>query len=185
MAPQSAQPTAPLAVEVAFPQPGIAVVRLRGEHDLSGKERLTEALATASARLNVLVDLSECTFMDSSVIAAFFVAREKLGARGGQLELVIPPEASTVQRVAEVTFLGAILPIHETEAAAVAGLRTDRHSIRIRDLRLRFGDPHAHAAECSCGWSGETRTGHQTGARGARRDGAIHVAEQRVPHTRR
>lgn len=184
MAPQHVQPAAP-AVEVEFPQPGIAIVTLRGEHDLSSKQRLNEALAKASARPNVLVDLSECTFMDSSVIAAFFLAREKLAQRAGRLELVIPPEATVIRRVAEVTLLAAIVPIHETESAAVAGLRTGRHSIRIRDLRRRFGDPLAHAAECSCGWSGEKRTGHQTAAREARRDGAVHVDEQRGTHISR
>jgi anti-sigma B factor antagonist len=182
MAPQVATSTTPRGVEVEFPQASIAVLKLRGEHDLSSKPRLSEALAAASARPNVLVDLSECTFMDSSVIATFVVAHEKLGTRGGRLELIIPPQATTIQRVAEITLLADLLPIHGTQTAAVAGLRTNQHSIRIRDLRLRFGDPHAHAAECSCGWSGETRTGHQTARKDAKRDGAIHVDEQRDPH---
>jgi anti-sigma B factor antagonist len=185
MAAQDAQSTTPPVVEVEFARPGIALVKLRGEHDIASKQRLGEALACASARPNVLVDLSECTFMDSSVIAAFFHARKKLAERGGRLELVIPPQANTIQRVAKITRLGASLPIHETQGAAVAGLRTGAHAIRIRDLRLRFGDPETRAAECSCGWSGEKRTGHQNAAKHARRDGAIHVDEQRTTHTSR
>ncbi len=74
MAPQDAQPTAPQPLEVQFRLPGIALVQLRGEHDLSGKEALAEALASASDQLNVLVDLSECTFMDSSVLGVLIPA---------------------------------------------------------------------------------------------------------------
>jgi anti-anti-sigma factor len=183
MALQDAQRTTPPDLEVDFSQPAIALVKLRDEHDVSGKRRLTEALATASARLNVVVDLSECTFMDSSVIVAFFLARHKLAQRGGRLELVIPREASAIQRVAKVTFLASILPIHETRSAAIAGLRTNRHSIQVRDLRLRFGDPESRAARCSCGWCGETRGG-RTAERLARRDGARHVDQEHLATTR-
>jgi len=35
--------------------------------------------------------------------------------------------------------------------------RAAAHTIQIRDLRLRFGDLDAFAAECSCGWRGENR----------------------------
>jgi anti-anti-sigma factor len=174
----SHQPTAP-AVEVDFRQPGIALVKLRGEHDLSKEQVLTEALADASDQLNVLVDLSECTFIDSSVIAVLFVACEKLNERGGRIELVIPPEASTVHRVATLTGLPALLRVHETQAAGIASFQPAEHSIQVKDRRLRFGDPDACAAQCSCGWSGETHTG-RTAGRLARRDGRQHVDEERL-----
>ena len=179
MAPQEAQQAAPRAVEVEFHRVGIAVVKVRGEHDLSSKQALTEALSDASDQLNVLVDLSECTFMDSSVIAAFYVARKSLGARGGRLELVIPPEAITVQRVATITRLAKLVPIHETHRAGIASFRPGQHSIQVRDLRLRFGDPEAYAAQCSCGWLGETRAAE----RPARRDGTQHVDRERLAPT--
>jgi hypothetical protein len=118
--------------------------------------------------------------MDSSVIAALFRARQKLNERGGRLELVIPQSATTIKRVAEVTRLAAILPIHETRHAANARIHTDEHSIRIRDLRSKFGDAESYAAECSCGWTGDTRTHGQAAAREARRDGVVHVDEHRV-----
>jgi anti-anti-sigma factor len=184
MAPQRAQSAPPPALEVDFSEPGIALVRLRGEHDLSGKQRLAETLQSASARRNVVVDLSECTFMDSSVIAAFFLARTKLAQRSGRLELVIPQEATTIQRVAKVTVLAAILPIHETLSAAIAGLRTSRHAIEVRDLRIRFADPESRAARCSCGWHGEARDG-ATAGRVARRDGARHVDQEHLAATTR
>lgn len=179
MAPQHAQPIAASAVEVDLSHPGVAFVRLRGEHDLSTTPNLSEALAQASARRDVFVDLSECTFMDSSVISAFFVARTKLELHDGRLELVIPPGASAVRRVAELTVLAAILRIHESRSAALISLRLGDHVIRVRDLRQRFGDTESYLAECSCGWTGMTHTGWQTAAREARRDGVVHVDERR------
>ena len=184
MAQQEAHRATSAAIEVAFIPPGIALVKLRGEQDISGKPRLREALATASAQLNVLVDLSECTFMDSSAISALFRARQLLSTRGGQLELVIPQEASTVQRIAKITALAAILPIHDSQSAALASFQPQEHSIWIRDLRQRYGDAEARLAQCACGWSGETRTS-ATAARNARRDGASHVDQQRIAQTAR
>lgn len=133
MASQEAQRTAPSTVEVEFESPGVAIVTLRGEHDLSSCPRLTEALAEASTRPNVLVNLSECTFIDSSIVHALLSASARLRARDGRLELVIPAEPGVVQRVAELTPLAATLLIHETCGAGIAGLRTGRHSIHVKD----------------------------------------------------
>jgi anti-anti-sigma factor len=180
MAPHTPQLAAVPAAEVEFRPPGIAFVALRGEHDLSSKQCLTDALAAASAKRDVLVDFSDCTFMDSSVIAALFRAGQKLNERGGRLELVIPKSATTIRRVADVTLLAAILPIHESRDAAITRIRTGEHAIRIRDLRLRFGDTESYSAECSCGWTGDAHTRWQTAAREARRDGAVHVDSCRV-----
>jgi anti-sigma B factor antagonist len=180
MAPHTALLAAVPAVEVGFRPPGIAWVTLHGEHDLSSQECLSEALAAASAKRDVLIDLSDCTFMDSSVVAALFRASQKLSERGGRLELVIPESATTMKRVADLTQLAAILPVHETRHAAIARIYAGDHSIRIRDLRLKFGDTESYAAECSCGWTGESRTRWQTAAREARRDGAMHIDEHRV-----
>jgi anti-sigma B factor antagonist len=183
MARQNSQPAA-LAVQVEFRPPCIALIKLRGEHDFSSKQHLTEALATASAQLNVLVDLSECTFMDSTVFAAFFRAREQLKERGGRLEVVIPPAATTIQRLARITALDKIVPIHETQRAAVASFQPREHMITIRGLRARFGDPEAFRAECSCGWQGPTQDDPRIAGRHARRNGAVHVEEEHFAPTR-
>jgi anti-sigma B factor antagonist len=115
----------PGTVDVEHRAPGLAVVTLIGEHDLSGKQRLNMALATASAKPNVLVDLSGCSFMDSSVIEAIFFARNQLVERGGRLELVIPPEAAIVRRVAELTLLDTLLPIHAAHTEGFASLQAE------------------------------------------------------------
>jgi anti-sigma B factor antagonist len=114
--------TAP-AIAIEFCPPCIALIKLRGEHDLNSKHALTKALASASAQLNILVDLSECTFIDSTVIAAFFRARESLRRRGGRLELLIPQSATNIRRLAQITVLDKILPIHETRRAAITSFQ--------------------------------------------------------------
>jgi anti-anti-sigma factor len=125
MAPQDAQFTAPSRVEVEFRLPGIALVKLHGEHDLSGKEALATVLATASDQLNVLVDLSECTFMDSSVIGVLILAGQDVTQRGGRLELVIPAEATTAHYVAKITGLEEFLAIHETDTEGFASFQPE------------------------------------------------------------
>jgi anti-sigma B factor antagonist len=107
-------------IDLAFHVQGIALLKLHGEHDLSVSQRLAAALAAAEPQLDVLVDLSDCSFIDSSVIAALLLARARLVARGGRLELLIPPEATTIQRIATATALGALVPINETLSAALA-----------------------------------------------------------------
>ena len=52
------------------------------------------------------------------------------------------------------------------------------HVIKLRDLRRRFGEPEAVAAQCSCGWKGETRHG-RTADRDARWDGRRHEELER------
>jgi hypothetical protein len=52
------------------------------------------------------------------------------------------------------------------------------HSIRIRDLRLRYTAPEVYAAQCSCGWKGEERRG-RIGERTAVLDGARHRERER------
>jgi anti-anti-sigma factor len=104
--------------------PGIAYVQVRGR-DFSGTEALAKALASASDQLNVLVDLSECTFMDTSVIGVLIPAGHDIKQRGGRLELIIPPAATTAHRVADITRLADVLPIHETHGAGFASFAVE------------------------------------------------------------
>jgi anti-anti-sigma factor len=178
---QQAPPTtraAPPSVEVAFHRLGVAIVTVRGEHDADRKQALSDALAGAAPQLNVIVDLTECTFVDSSVVGTLMAAGSELDGRGGTLALVIPPKAASVQRAAKLSGLADALAVHTTRGAAIASVRHNEHAIHIRDLRLRFGDPEVRAAECSCGWSGESHTG-RTAERSARREATLHVDRER------
>ena len=170
--------TAPPPVELAFHRLGVAIVTLRGDHDAGRKQALRDALDGTGPQLNVIVDLTECTFVDSSVVAALKAAGHELESRGRTLALVIPPKSASLQRAAKLSGLADSLPLHASRGAAIASVRHNEHVIHIRDLRLRFGDPEVRAAECSCGWTGESHTG-RTAERSARREATLHVDQER------
>jgi stage II sporulation protein AA (anti-sigma F factor antagonist) len=91
-----------------------AIVTLRGEHDLTTQSRVRDALTLAGEQPTVLVDLSECTFADTSLINSLIVANAIITQRAGHLEVVIPPQASSAHRLAKLTRLEQIMPIHAT-----------------------------------------------------------------------
>ncbi len=66
----------------------------------------------------VLVDLSGCSFIDSTVIGAIALAHKALGDQGRQLELVIPPGQHAVRRIIELSGLAPFFTIHESLPAA-------------------------------------------------------------------
>jgi anti-sigma B factor antagonist len=113
----------PGTVEVEHHAPGLAVVSLRGEHDLSTSPELRRALEQAAAHSTVLVDFCECSFIDSSVIQALVRTARALHAGGEQLVLVIPPEQKQVARVAQMTQLAEIFPIHTSRHAALVSIQ--------------------------------------------------------------
>lgn len=124
MAPQESYRATPPALEVELHSVvEIAVATLRGEHDLSGKQALADALEVASAQGNVLVDLAECTFIDSTIIGVLVGAAIKLEQAGGRFELIIPPQAGSVHRVAQIAALSKNLVIHERLSAGIASLQ--------------------------------------------------------------
>lgn len=87
-----------------------AIVSLRGEHDLGTAAAVRDALSPVFG--DVLVDLSECTFVDSTVIGALIAASQELQREGHALALVVPPENVNVGRTLEIVRVGELLPIH-------------------------------------------------------------------------
>jgi anti-anti-sigma factor len=107
------RPLAAVEIEI-HEHVGTAIVTLRGEHDLSTRAFVSEALAQVSEYARVLVDLSECTFADSCLVGALFVAHAAISERDGRLEVIIPPEATAARRLAELARLAFSVPIHAT-----------------------------------------------------------------------
>jgi anti-sigma B factor antagonist len=120
---QPASRSAPPTVEVEIRSPEAAVVTLSGEHDLLTKPVLARALTRAIAHSNVLVDLTGCTFIDSSVIGELVSASRALAERQGRLELLIPSSPTIVSRVLRMTAIDAVVAIHETRSAAEASIQ--------------------------------------------------------------
>jgi anti-anti-sigma factor len=122
--PPSDQPL-PGTVEVAPYAPGLTLVSVHGELDLSTTPQLAQALELAAADSNVLVDLSDCSFVDSSGIQILLKSAQAVEARGEHLALVIPTDQGIVARMAHITRLSEIVRIYPARAAALASMRSN------------------------------------------------------------
>jgi anti-anti-sigma factor len=112
-------------VEIGHHARGMAVVTMRGEHDLSTQPVLAQALELAAAHSNVVVDLSDCEFIDSTVIGEFIKTSETVRAKGEQVVLVIPPTQTQLARIAQLAGLSHIFALHESTEAAFAMLHRE------------------------------------------------------------
>ena len=102
---------------------GVRVVAVRGELDLGTAPELEGPLEEAvGAAEPLLIDLSECEFIDSTGIAMIVRAWQRLGDGGGG-QVVICSANEQVRRVLEITGLAVSIPVHESRDAALAALR--------------------------------------------------------------
>ncbi len=104
------------------------VIAVRGELDLSTAADLEAPLeeAIASGDATVLIDLTECEFIDSTGIALIVRAWQRLDSNAdgdGSGRVVIASQNDQVRRVLEITGLELSIPIHGTRDEALAALR--------------------------------------------------------------
>jgi anti-anti-sigma factor len=109
-------------VKVEFSSSDTAIVALVGEHDLHSRAALRATLAYAAEGRNVLVDLSNCSFVDSAIISLLLATQRTLAAREGRCELIIPPQAGYVIRLFEITGIAGLFTVHASHGAALAAL---------------------------------------------------------------
>lgn len=106
---------------------GVRVVAVRGELDLGTAPELEGPLEEAiGAAEPLLIDLSECEFIDSTGIAMIVRAWQRLAdgdGDGGGGRVVICSANEQVRRVLEITGLEVSIPVHESRDAALAALR--------------------------------------------------------------
>jgi anti-anti-sigma factor len=93
-----------------------AVVRLCGEHDLATSAGVREALAPI--RGSLLVDLSDCAFLDSSVLTVFVLDARERAHDGQRTELLVPAANMTVRRTLQVSGLTEMLTVHGSSSSA-------------------------------------------------------------------
>lgn len=98
---------------------------MRGELDLGTAPELEGPLEEAvGADEPLLIDLSECDFIDSTGIAMIVRAWQRLGnGDAGDQRVVICSANEQVRRVLEITGLELSIPVHESRDAALAALR--------------------------------------------------------------
>lgn len=102
---------------IAEQLPRGALVALCGEHDVSTasavKAELAAVLATGG---NIVVDLSEATFIDSSIVGALFYA----ATVPDRIVAVAAAPDTLPRRLIEMVALSATVPTFDSRAAAVA-----------------------------------------------------------------
>jgi anti-anti-sigma factor len=83
------------------------VIRISGEIDLSVAPRLRELIGETPPACSLVTDLSQCTYLDSTVLAALIQAHI---ARRGDIVVVVPSDVQ-IRRVFEITNLDKVLKI--------------------------------------------------------------------------
>ncbi len=94
------------------------VVRVHGDLDMATAPGLEEALEGADVSKRIVIDLSGCTFLDSSAVRALVATARAAEPAGGDVALVTRDPG--ILRVLEIASLDMLLPVHETvELASV------------------------------------------------------------------
>ncbi|HEY2053281.1 MAG TPA: STAS domain-containing protein [Solirubrobacterales bacterium] len=119
---------APFQASASELEGGIRLLEVNGELDLSTATQLEGPLEAAveSPAASVLIDLTDCTFIDSTGIAMVVRAWQRVDAgagNGGEGGLVLACQNEQVRRVLEVTGLEHSLRVFGTRDEAVAALR--------------------------------------------------------------
>ena len=128
--------------DVTVDQRGVSlwVIRLTGEHDLSNVSQLRAALDHACESLrSVIVDLGECEFIDSTVIATLISARNRTLQDDGQFA-VVAPDGSISQNVLTIVGVGSLLNVCDSLDHAVELLEAPT-SPQSRNRRRLAGMP--------------------------------------------
>jgi anti-anti-sigma factor len=105
---------------------GLVSVEIGGEFDLADAERSEQAIASAleDADSGLLLDLSDCEFIDSTGIHALIQADRR--AREAGLRIAIAGSGPQVRRVFDLTGLAEHLSIFSERDAAVRFLVDSR-----------------------------------------------------------
>jgi len=97
----------------------ITIIRLSGYIDLSNSPILRKKLAEAiNNNANILIDLSEVTYMDSSGLATLVEAMQKLNKNKGSLK--ISGLTGEVKNIFEIARLNDVFSIYEDIQSATS-----------------------------------------------------------------
>jgi anti-anti-sigma factor len=112
--------------EIEAAEDGTRAVVVAGELDQATlpelQRALDEVIETGSG--NLLIDLSECSFIDSSGLAALVSARERMTAAGDGRRFAICCGSPQVQRLLEITGLDKAMGVVATRDEALEALRS-------------------------------------------------------------
>lgn len=107
-------------VEEDYPRSGTVALTVYGEADLHVAPDLRERIATAIADepSNLVLDLTQTTFVDSMTLGVLLGAMRAMRERGGRMRLVV--DRPDIRRIFEITNLEGLFPMHATLDEALA-----------------------------------------------------------------
>jgi anti-sigma B factor antagonist len=102
----------------------VHVVRVRGEVDMSHEEELRGELrnAIAAEPRGIVVDLTECEFIDSSGVRALLLSREAQNSDEGSEHLAVAASSEQILRILGVMGIDRVIPIRPTVEEAAAAI---------------------------------------------------------------
>jgi anti-anti-sigma factor len=118
----------PFEVQAEELEDGIRTFTVRGELDMNTAPELEESLAQGVTHegARVVIDLTDCDFIDSTGIALIVRSWQRLdsgGAAGGDGRLVLCCINTQVLRLLRITGVESSISVHEGRDAALAELR--------------------------------------------------------------
>lgn len=99
-----------------LPEGGV-VVRVEGELDLATSGGFEDAIAEAEPGARLVIDLTECTFLDSSAVRVLVATARAADASGRTVSLVAQDPG--ILRVLEIAAVDTMLPVHDTLDSAL------------------------------------------------------------------
>jgi anti-sigma B factor antagonist len=102
----------------------VFVVRVAGEVDISHEDELREELGRAVAEnsAGIVVDLTDCDFIDSSGVRALLVSRETQREGDGASGFAIAASSEQIMRILSVMGVDKVIPVSPTVEQAAAEL---------------------------------------------------------------
>lgn len=91
---------------------GVYVVRVIGDLDMATAPTLEERFASVGSASRLVIDLTQCTFLDSAAVRLLTTIARDSNTAGTPLALVASDPG--ILRVLEITAVDDILPVHST-----------------------------------------------------------------------
>lgn len=143
------RPSLEPTIEVRSPQPGVVLVVLSGEHDLTSADELRQTFDQSLSRCDhLIVDLSPAEFIDSTTIRVLMGTRKHAIERDREFTVVLGT-ATIVERALEISGMLTLVNVVPTVERALAD------SV---DSTTAQGQPVATSAAGACRNASRTRS---------------------------
>jgi anti-sigma B factor antagonist len=102
----------------------VYVVRVAGEVDMSHEKELRGELREAAAAdsKGIVVDLTECEFIDSTGVRALLLSSQAQHSERGRERLAVAASSEQILRILSVMGIDQVIPIQPTVEEAAAEL---------------------------------------------------------------